>query len=102
MYYTILSIVCEIINSTVNLKEMDAKFKDRLSRAEGQIKGVKNKLGKQQLPRAFVQQVKAARNAIHEVGEEALQEYYREIIVHSQEPGKVFDEYVACSKKLRL
>jgi len=80
---------------------MNDKLKDRLSRAEGQIKGVKNKLDKKQSPKSVVQQVKAARNAVHQVGEEVLREYYREKIMNALDPGMVFDEYVEHSNKLR-
>lgn len=80
---------------------MKGKLKDRLSRAEGQIKGVKDRLDIEQSPDSIVQQVKAARNAVHRVGEEVLREYYREKIIRALDPGAVFDEYVACSNKLR-
>jgi len=80
---------------------MKGKLRNRLSRAEGQIKGVKDKLDTEQSPDSIVQQVKAARNAVHKVGEEVLREYYRKKIVSALDPGTVFDEYVACSNKLR-
>lgn len=65
----------------------------RLSRAEGQVRAVKEKFSEKHDPASMLQQLAAARNAIDRVGRLALMEYIKAEISESSDPVSSLEAY---------
>lgn len=72
---------------------------ERLSRVEGQVRSVKNRIEGAHDPADLMQQLKAARQAIEQIGRIAMIEYIKAELKDTEDPLAQFQKYEELVKK---
>jgi len=70
-----------------------------LSRAEGQVRSIKSLLEESHDPTEVMQQLKAARQAIDQVGKKVMFEYIKSNLKGAKDPVAQFEKYEELVKK---
>lgn len=71
----------------------------RLSRVEGQVRSVKSRIEDAHDPADLMQQLKAARQAIDQIGRIAMLEYIKAELKDTKDPLAQFEKYEELVKK---
>lgn len=74
---------------------------NRISRIEGQVKSVRRLIESNAEPEKFVQQLKAAKNAMLSLGDAALQSKFHTEIVEGSNVDKTVERYFHLAAKYR-